>query len=86
MLKNPIAIPIHHSTFVKTVNVTGKYPIKNYRYCTGGKQLSLYFRHMLLVNMTRDLAPLQLSDLQGEIRPICRTSFSTGRKILIRPT
>ena len=25
-------------------------------------------------NMTRDLAHLQLSDLQGEIRPICRTS------------
>ena len=31
-----------------------------------GRQLSLYFSHMLLVNMTRDLAHLQLSDLQGE--------------------
>ena len=39
-----------------------------------GKQLSLYFPHMLRVNMTRDLTHLQLSDLQGEIRPICRTS------------
>ena len=29
---------------------------------------------MLRVNMTGDLAHLQLSDLQGETRPICRTS------------
>ena len=37
-------------------------------------QLSLYVPHMLRVNMTRDLAHLQLSYLRGEIRPICRTS------------
>ena len=35
-----------------------------------GGQLSLYFTHMLRVNMTRDLANMQLFDLQGEIRPI----------------
>ena len=40
-----------------------------------GEQLSLYFPHMLRVNMTRDLAHMQLSDLQEEIRPICRTSW-----------
>ena len=34
-----------------------------------GKQLSLHVPHMLRVNMTRDLAHLQLSDLQREIRP-----------------
>ena len=39
-----------------------------------GRQLSLYVSHMLSVNMTRDLAHLQSSDLQDEIRPICRTS------------
>ena len=32
-----------------------------------GGQLSMYFSHMLRVNMTRDLAHLQLSALQGEI-------------------
>ena len=37
-----------------------------------GGQLSLYVPYMLRVNMTGDLAHLQLSDLQGEIRPICR--------------
>ena len=31
-----------------------------------GGQLSLYVSHMLRVNMTGDLAHLQLSDLQGE--------------------
>ena len=36
--------------------------------------LFLYVPHMLRVNMTRDLAHLQLSDLRDEIRPICRTS------------
>ena len=52
------------------------YPIKNYRCCTGGPtlnyegQLSLCVPHMLRVNMTKDLAPLQLSDLQDEISPI----------------
>ena len=38
-----------------------------------GKRLSRYFPHMLRVNMTRDMAHMQLSDLQGEIGPICRT-------------
>ena len=38
-----------------------------------GGQLSLYVPHMLRVNMTRALAHLQLSDLQGEIRPIYRS-------------
>ena len=52
------------------------YPIKNYRCCTGGPTLDyggklyLYVSHMLRVNMTRDLAHLQSSDLQREIRPI----------------
>ena len=44
-------------------------PILNY-----GGQLSLYVPHKLPVNMTRDLAHLQLFDLQNDIRPICRTS------------
>ena len=39
-----------------------------------GEQLSLYVPYMLRVNMTRDLAYLQLSDLRGETRPLCRTS------------
>ena len=47
-----------------------------------GRQLSLYYPHMHRVNMTRDLAHLQLSDLQGEIRPICRTSDLQGKKSL----
>ena len=49
-----------------------------------GKELSLYVPHMLLVNTTRDLAHQQLSDLQGEIRPICRTSDLQKERILIR--
>ena len=53
-------------------------PILNY-----GRQLSLYFPQMLCVNMTRDLAHLQLSDLHGEIRPICRTSDLQRERILI---
>ena len=36
-----------------------------------GGQLSLYVPYMLRVNMTGDLAHLQLIDLQGETRPIC---------------
>ena len=36
-----------------------------------GGQLFLYLPYMLRVNMTRDLAHLQLSDLQDEVRPIC---------------
>ena len=52
-----------------------------------GGQLSLYFPHMLHVNMTRDLAHLQLSNLQGEIRPIYRTyDLIQGERILIRRT
>ena len=48
------------------------------------RQLSLYFPHMVRVNMTRDLAHLQLSDIQGEIRLICRTSDLHGERLLIR--
>ena len=51
-----------------------------------GGQLSLYFPHMLLLNMTRDLAHLQLSDLQGEIRSICRRFELQGERTLIRRT
>ena len=43
-----------------------------------GGQLSLYAPYMLRVNMTVDLAHMQLSDLQGETRPICRTSELPG--------
>ena len=49
-----------------------------------GRQLSQYFPHMLRLNMTRDLVHLQLSDLQREIRPTCRTSDLQGERILIR--
>ena len=49
-----------------------------------GRQLSLYVPSMQRVNMTGDLAHLQLSDLQGETRPVCRTSdFSEGERMLI---
>ena len=48
-----------------------------------GEQLSLYVSYMLRVNMTGDLAHLQLSDLQGETRPICRTSNLQGERMLI---
>ena len=51
-----------------------------------GGQLSLYLPYMVRVNRTRDLAHLQLSDLQGEIRPTCRTSDLQGERILIRRT
>ena len=40
---------------------------------------------MLRVNMTRNLAHLQLSDLQGETRPVCRTSDLTGKKNAYMP-
>ena len=46
-------------------------------------QLSLYVPYMLRVNMPGDLAHLQLSDLQGETRPICRTSDLQGERMLI---
>ena len=48
-----------------------------------GGQLSLYFPYMLRVSMTGDLAHLQFSDLQGETRPVCRTSDLQGERILI---
>ena len=48
-----------------------------------GGQLSLYVPHILCVNMARDLAHLQLSALQGEIRPICRTSDLHEERMLI---
>ena len=48
-----------------------------------GRQLSLYVPYRLHVNMTGDLAHLQLSDLQGEIRPICRTSDLQGERMFI---
>ena len=51
-----------------------------------GRQLSLYFSHMIRVYMTRDLAHLQLSDLQGKIRPTRRTSNLQGERIFIRRT
>ena len=64
-----------------------KCPLKKYRCCTWGPthnyggQLSLYIPHMLCVNITRDLAYLQWSELQGEIRPICRTVLQGDRPI-----
>ena len=48
-----------------------------------GGQLSLYVLYMLRLNMTGDLAHLQLSDLQGETRPVCRTSDLQGERMLI---
>ena len=48
-----------------------------------GGQLSLYVPYMLRVSMTGDLAHLQLSDLQGETRPACRTSDLQGERMLI---
>ena len=51
-----------------------------------GEQLSLYVPYMLRVSMTGDLAHLQLSDLQGESRSICRTSDLQGERMVICPT
>ena len=48
-----------------------------------GGQLSLYVPYMPRVNMTGDLAHLQLSDLQGETRHICRTFVLQGERMLI---
>ena len=48
-----------------------------------GKQLSLYVPYMLHVSVKEDLAHLQLSDLEGETRPICRTSDLQGERMLI---
>ena len=44
---------------------------------------SLYGPLILRLNMIRDLAHLQLSDLPGEIRPICRTSDLQGKRMLL---
>ena len=51
-----------------------------------GDQLSMHSPHIFGVNMTRDLAHLQLPDLQEKIRRICRTSVFQGEKFLIRRT
>ena len=48
-----------------------------------GEQLSLYVPYMLRLSMTGDLARLQLSDLQSETKPICRTSDLQGERMLI---
>ena len=48
-----------------------------------GEQLFLYVPYMLRVNMTGDLAHLQLSDLRVEIKPIFRTSDLQGERMLI---
>ena len=48
-----------------------------------GGQLSPYVPYMLRVNMTGDLAHLQLSDLQGETRPVFRTSDLQGERMLV---
>ena len=45
----------------------------------------MYLPHIFRVNMTRDLAHLQLSDLQGEIRRICRTSVLQEEKLAYTP-
>ena len=45
--------------------------------------IPVYVPYMLRVNMTGNLAHLQLSDLQGETRPICRTSDLQGERMLI---
>ena len=47
------------------------------------EKLSLYVPYMLRVSMTGDLAHMQLSDLLGETRPICRTSDLHGERMLI---
>ena len=70
---------------IVTLIVYVYYPIKNYRCCTGGP-LSIMgdnYPYMLCVNMTGGLTHLQLSDLQGETRPICRTSDLQGERMLI---
>ena len=60
------------------LSVVYERPTLNY-----GGQLSLYVLHMLRANMTKALAHLQLSDLQREIRPKCRTFDLPGKRILI---
>ena len=66
------------------------YPIKNYRWCTGGplsimgnNYPCMFPIYMLRVSTTGDLAHLQLPDLQGETWPICRTSDLQGERMLI---
>ena len=71
----------YSSLFVATQSIfigAVRGPTLNY-----GEQLSLYVPYMLRVSMTEDLAHLQLSDLQGETRPIYRTSDLQGERMLI---
>ena len=81
MLINDFSYYSYYSTKKPNQELSVLYggPTLNY-----GRQLSLYFSHMLRVNMTWDLAHLQLSDLQEEITPTCRTSDLQGERILIR--
>ena len=72
MLKLAMSVLYYHNYIQSLPNqelsVLYGQPTLNY-----GEQLSLYVFYMLRVSMIGDLAHLQLSDLQGEIRPICRT-------------
>ena len=75
------ALPTHpHSTQSRIIGAVRGATL-NY-----GGQLFLYVPYMLRVNMTGDLAHLQLSDLQGETRHICRTSDLQGERMLISRT
>ena len=67
-----------HTLPNQELSVLYRGPTLNY-----GEQLFLYVPHMLCVSMTGDLAHLQLSDLQGETRPICRTSDLQRERMLI---
>ena len=80
VLKWPLTTLAEHITLSRNIGAVGGLTL-NY-----GGQLPLYFPHMLSVIMTRDLAHMQLSDLQGEIRPTCRTSDLQRERILIRRT
>ena len=78
---NPYDTTLHHDTEDSTQSrIIGavRGPTLNY-----GEQLSLYVPYMLRVSMTEDLAHLQLSDLQGETRPIRRTSDLQEERMLI---
>ena len=81
----PYNLPITHLRFTprslqpnQELSVLYGGPTLNY-----GRQLPLYVPYMLRVNMTGDLAHLQLSDLQGETRPVCQTSELQGERMLI---
>ena len=70
-------------------NVTSRLPNQELSVLYGGPtlnyggQLSLYVPYMLRVSMTGDLAHLQSPDLQGETRPMCRTSGLQEERMLI---